>query len=92
MMGTVRKAVEQSQMRKRNLSHKVIVEQRLSTLTPREREIMGMVIEGKLSKVIAAELGISLNTVEVHRGRIMKKMQAQTPAELVRMVLDSRYR
>ncbi len=54
-------------------------------LTPREKEIFLYIIYGKLNKVIAYELSISVNTVEIHRGNIMRKMNAKTLAELVRM-------
>ena len=63
------------------------VNARLAQLTPREREVMAMVVEGKASKVIAVDLAISERTVELHRGRIMKKMRARSLAELMRTVL-----
>ena len=62
----------------------------LANLTPREREVMDLVIAGKPNKIIASDLGISPKTVEIHRGRVMEKMQVQSVAELVR--LDLLYR
>ena len=59
--------------------------QRLSTLTPREREALPLVISGLLNKQAAAELGISGITMQIHRGKIMQKMQAESLADLVRM-------
>ncbi len=59
----------------------------LTYLTPREREVMDLVIEGKPNKIIAADLGISPKTVEIHRGRVMEKMQVESVAELVRLDL-----
>lgn len=59
---------------------------RMAELTPREREIMAHVTDGKSSKVIAIELAISERTVELHRSRIMKKMSARSVADLVRMM------
>jgi FixJ family two-component response regulator len=58
---------------------------RLSSLTPREREVLPLVVSGLLNKQAAGELGISEITVQIHRGRIMKKMGAGSLAELVRM-------
>jgi DNA-binding CsgD family transcriptional regulator len=59
--------------------------QRLACLTPREREVLPLVVRGLLNKQAAAELGISEITLQIHRGQIMKKMGAGSLAELVRM-------
>lgn len=61
------------------------VRRRAETLTAREREVMGMVVEGRLNKEIAGILGVSLVTVKVHRGRVMRKMAARSVPDLVRM-------
>lgn len=62
----------------------------LAQLTPREAEVLPLMLTGKTSKLIARELGVSHRTVDIHRGRIMEKMQAATLAELVRMGLSRR--
>lgn len=64
------------------------IEARIVTLTPREREIMKKIVDGKPSKLIASELNISEKTVHTHRARIMHKMRAESVAALVRMDLS----
>jgi FixJ family two-component response regulator len=59
--------------------------QRYAALTPREREIMALVILGRMNKQIAGALGVSEVTVKVHRGQIMRKMHAKSLPDLVRM-------
>ncbi|MGP8095898.1 MAG: response regulator transcription factor, partial [Steroidobacteraceae bacterium] len=61
------------------------IEQRLHTLTPRERQVMEQVISGRLNKQIAAQLGIGEKTVKVHRARVMSKMEVRSVAELVQL-------
>ena len=63
-------------------------QERLSRLTAREREVMDLVVSGAFNKVIAYELGISPKTVELHRARIMTKMEAPTLTHLVRMAVS----
>jgi FixJ family two-component response regulator len=62
---------------------------RKASLTPRELEVMEEVITGKTNKVVARDLGASFRTIEIHRARVMIKMQADTLADLVRMALES---
>ena len=63
------------------------VEGRIESLTPREREVMLLVAEGRPNKVVATRLGLSTRTVEVHRAKVMEKLQARSLAELVRMAI-----
>lgn len=65
------------------------IEERLSTLTPREREVMEEILRGKLNKIIAADLGMSVRTVEVHRARVLEKLGARNGSDMVRVVLSS---
>lgn len=60
---------------------------RAKDLTPREKEVMDLVVQGLANKAVAAELNISVRTVEIHRGRVMEKMNAGSLSELVRMAL-----
>lgn len=66
------------------------VAQRLARLTPREREVLDLLVEGKASKMIAYLLGTSTRTIDVHRARVMEKMEADSLADLVRAVLEHR--
>lgn len=61
---------------------------RLAALTPRERAVLALMVQGKANKVTAQELGISQRTVEIHRARVMEKSGASSLAQLVRMVMD----
>lgn len=65
-------------------------EQRLARLTPREREVLDRVVEGRLNKQIAADLGIAEKTIKVHRARLMRKLGVRTIADLVRLVVGGR--
>jgi two-component system, LuxR family, response regulator FixJ len=60
--------------------------ERIDALTSRERQVMRLVVQGRLNRVIAADLGLSIRTVELHRSRVMEKLRARTFSDLVRMV------
>ena len=76
---------DRERFRQRRLQTKI--RKRLDSLTPREREVMALMTAGRLNKQIADELGISIKTVEVHRGRVMDKMEVRSLAELVQCVM-----
>jgi RNA polymerase sigma factor (sigma-70 family) len=63
------------------------IKDRLQRLTPREREILDLIVAGRRNKLIAADLGISQSTVEAHRARVMEKLEARSLSDLMRMVL-----
>jgi FixJ family two-component response regulator len=87
LVARVRAAIEHHARLRRDDSERKAVRDRLDALTPREREIMELVVSGRTSKEIARVIGSSHRTVEIHRGRVMEKMAAVTLADLVRMRL-----
>ena len=84
LMQAVRAAIAKDADTRRTRDELTLLDQRLSLLTPREREVLPLVVSGLLNKQIAGELGISEVTTQIHRSKIMKKMQAESLAELVR--------
>ena len=64
-----------------------VIRQRTEDLTPRETEVMERMVQGRMNKQIADDLGISIKTVELHRARVMEKMEAPSLADLVRQIL-----
>jgi FixJ family two-component response regulator len=85
LMRAVNAALAQNADARRKRAKLDDLQQRFASLTPREREVLPLVASGLLNKQAAAELGISEVTLQIHRGSIMKKMQADSLAELVRM-------
>jgi len=74
--------VDQALLAARNAASAAQVQVRLATLSAREREVLDLILAGKMNKVVADELGISMRTVEVHRAHIFDKMQVKTAVEL----------
>lgn len=81
----IRRALERDALAREKRAQRSEHEERLATLTEREREVMRRVIEGKLNKVIADELEISVKTVEFHRAKVMEKMGVSSVAALVQL-------
>lgn len=85
LVRAINTAIEQDREARRKRAELAELRQRLSSLTPREREVLPLVVSGLLNKQAAAELGISEITMQIHRGKIMQKMRAGSLADLVRM-------
>lgn len=85
MLDAVHAAIERDRARRRDLASLSELQARYRALTERERQVMSLVVAGRVNKQIAADLGLSLVTVKVHRGQVMRKMAASSVAELVRM-------
>jgi two-component system response regulator FixJ len=88
LIDRIQRALTKDQTNRAELKEKSGVRERLQTLTPREREVLNLVTSGKPNKIMAADLGVSQRTVEIHRARVMEKMHASSLAQLVRMVMD----
>jgi FixJ family two-component response regulator len=84
-LDAVHAALERDRARRREHDSLAALQANYQSLTERERQVMSHVIAGWVNKRIAAELGLSVVTIKVHRGQVMRKMQAKSVAELVRM-------
>ena len=87
LLERVRQALDKDRTARAARSKQTEARARFAQLTAREREVMELVTAGKANKVIAAELGLSPKTVEVHRANVMRKMEADSVAELVRLAM-----
>ena len=86
LLDAIQLGLERDRARRQQEAEIAVLQERFESLTHREREVITLVVAGKLNKQIAAEIGTAENTVKVHRSRAMEKMQAQSLADLVRMV------
>lgn len=85
LLDTVRRAIDHDSAVRLAQAEVSEIQQRIDSMTPREREVFARVICGMLNKQIAAELGTTEKTIKVHRARVMEKMQARSVAELVHL-------
>jgi len=85
LISAIRVAIEKNLQARREGAERADLELRLASLTPREREVLLLVVEGKLNKQVGDALNMAEKTVKIHRARAMAKMQAHSLADLVRM-------
>lgn len=87
LLDRINAALKQDAENRAMVARHAEVKRRLDSLTPREREVMALVVDGRANKVIAVDLGLSERTVEIHRANVMEKMGARSVAHLVKMHL-----
>jgi two-component system response regulator FixJ len=87
LLDRINGAIKQDAENRELVERHADLKRRVESLTPREREVMGLVVDGRANKVIAIDLGLSERTVEIHRANVMEKMQARSVAHLVKMHL-----
>jgi FixJ family two-component response regulator len=86
----IREVLEEDSHARAEKLQRTEILRRMETLTEREREVMGQVVDGKANKVVAIDLNVSQRTVEIHRANVMEKMKARSLAQLVRLVMKAR--
>jgi two-component system, LuxR family, response regulator FixJ len=89
LIDRINKALEKDRAGRELLGNRERLRALIDELTPREQQVLQLVTQGKANKVIAADLGLSQRTVEIHRAHVMEKMGANSLAHLVRMVIDA---
>lgn len=87
LIDRIEAALQEDARRRRDRGERDEIKRRVHLLTPREKQVMDLVVQGRPNKSVGTALGLSPKTVEVHRANVMKKMAAGSLAELVRMVL-----
>lgn len=88
LIDRIQKALAKDKQNRAEIGERSRNRERFESLTPREREVLALVASGKPNKVMAADLGLSQRTVEIHRARVMEKMGVSSLAQLVRIVMD----
>ena len=86
LLDAIHLALEKDRGRRQQEAELTALRERFESLSPREREVVAMVVSGMLNKQIAAQIGTAENTVKIHRSRAMEKMQANSLADLVKMI------
>jgi two-component system, LuxR family, response regulator FixJ len=89
LLDRIHNAINQHKMIREKNTFQDKAQERINSLTKREKEVMELVVDGQLNKNIAKQLGISVKTVEVHRASVMEKMAVSSVADLVRLTLDA---
>ena len=87
LLASVRSALQEQEGQKKRYAERAEIESRIAALSPRERDVLRGLVEGRANKQIAFDLGISPRTVEIYRANLMNKMQADSLSDLVRMAL-----
>lgn len=88
LIDRIQAALRKDRDNREQLRNSPLIRERFESLTPRESEVLALMADGRPNKIIAAALGISQRTVEIHRARVMEKMQASSLAQLVRMTFQ----
>jgi len=91
LLDRIQRAIVKDAELRKSLGEHERIRSHLESLTPREREVLDLMTQGKQNKVIGQELGVSPRTIEIHRARVMEKMHATSVAELVHMMLDLKH-
>ncbi len=88
LVESVKHALEYDRNNRSTLTQLDVIRERIVSLTPREREVLDLVVRGRPNKIMAQQMGLSQRTVELHRSRVMEKMGASSVAHLVRMLMN----
>ena len=85
LLDSIHRALEESRERRADRAERAVIRRRIDSLTPREHQVLELVVTGMLNKQVADALGAAEKTIKVHRGRIMAKMHANSVVDLVLM-------
>jgi len=85
LLDSIHRALDESRERRADDAERAVIRQRINSLTPRERQVLELLVTGMLNKQVAGELGAAEKTIKVHRGRIIAKMHANSVVDLVLM-------